>query len=205
MEYEGLTQDDLANVRALNRRWLRSRQDDAACGGPLADERIERLAAAPFLLFSFQEQNERLWQALLRRDGQQDLLNVSATASAELRALQSAGLAFLWELARRNPYVARVVSGAPLSWCEQIASSTLIRMLESTAHYTVIESRFDDESSLYRRLLQRGGSAIQETRLFAQIGALQAMLTSATLVPYRRFPAAACGMPQPAERVADKV
>ena len=205
MEYEGITQDDLANVRALNRRWLRLRQDDAACAAPIADERLERLAAAPFLLFSFQEQDERLWQALLRRDGQQDLLNVSATASAELSALQSAGLAFLRELARRNPYVARIVSGAPLSWCEQIASSTLIRVLESTAHCTVIESRFDHESSLYRRLLQRGGSALQQTRVFAQIGALQAMLTSATLVPYRRFPAAACGMPQPAERVADKV
>lgn len=205
MEYEGLTQDDLVNVRALNRRWLRMRQDDAACDAPLADKRLERLAAAPFLLFSFREQDADLWQALLRHDRQQDLLRRGKTASAELRALQAAGLAFLWELARRNPYVARVVSGAPLSWCEQIASSTLIRVLESTAHCIVLESRFDDASSLYRRLLNHGGSARQKTRVFAQIGALQAMLTSATLVPYRRFPAAACGMPRAAERVADKV
>ncbi|RZV39441.1 MAG: hypothetical protein EX272_00540 [Chromatiales bacterium] len=205
MEYEGLTQDDLANVRALNRRWLRLRQNDARCGAPLADKQVEHLAAAPFLLFSFQEQDQRLWQALLRADGQQDLLTRTATSSAELRALQAAGLAFLWELVRRNPYAARVVSGAPLSWCEQLASLTLVRLLESTADGIVLESRFDDESSLYRRLLQRGSSARQETRVFAQIGALQAMLTSATLVPYRRFPAAACGMPQPAEQVADKV
>ena len=205
MQYQGLTQDDLANVRALNRRWLRLPQGDAGCGAPLAEKQLERLAATPFLLFSFKEQDDPLWQALLRGDGQQDLLHRETTASAELLALQAAGLAFLWELVRRNPYVARVVSGAPLSWCEQLASLTLVRVLESTARCTVIESRFDDESSLYRRLLQRGGSARQKTRVFAQIGALQAMLTSATLVPYRRFPAAACGMPQAAERVADKV
>ena len=205
MEYMGLTQDDLANVRALNRRWLRLRESGAGGGAPLADKQLERLAAAPFLLFSFQEQDGQLWRAVLRGDGQQDLLHGKAPVSAELGALQAAGLAFLWELERRNPYVARVVSGAPLSWCEQLASLTLVRVLESTAHCSVVESRFDDASSLYRRLLQRGGSAREEARVFAQIGALQAMLTSATLVPYRRFPAAACGMPQPAERVADKV
>ena len=205
MQYQGLTQDDLANVRALNRRWLRLPQGDAGCGAPLTEKQLERLAATPFLLFSFQEQDDPLWQALLRGDRQQDLLHRETTASAELLALQAAGLAFLWELVRRNPYVARVVSGAPLSWCEQLASLTLVRVLESTARCTVIESRFDDESSLYQRLLQRGGSARQKTRVFAQIGALQAMLTSATVVPYRRFPAAACGMPQAAERVADKV
>ena len=204
MQYQGLTQDDLANVRALNRRWLRLPQGDAGCGAPVAEKQLERLAATPLLLFSFKEQDDPLWQALLRGDRQQDLLHRETTASAELLALQAAGLAFLWELVRRNPYVARVVSGAPLSWCEQLASLTLVRVLESTARCTVVESRFDDGSSLYRRLLQRGGSARQKTRVFAQIGALQAMLTSATLVPYRRFPAAACGMPQEAERVADK-
>lgn len=203
MEYEGLTQDDLVNVRALNRRWLRLQQDAASDAATLPDERLERLAAAPFLLFSFREQDENLWRTLLQRSGQQDLL--AARAAADVRELQSAGLAFLWELARRNPYVARVVSGAPLSWCEQIASVTLVRVLESAASCTVIEARFNRDSTLYRRLLQRGGSALQETRVFAQIGALQAMLTSAAPVPYRRFPAAACGMPQPAEQVADKV
>jgi hypothetical protein len=42
-------------------------------------------------------------------------------------------------------------------------------------------------------------------RVFAQIGALQAMLTSRELIPYRRMPAAACRMPQPAQQVTDKV
>jgi hypothetical protein len=54
-------------------------------------------------------------------------------------------------------------------------------------------------------LWRRGGSALQEMRVFAQIGALQAMLTGRELIPYRRMPAAACRMPQPAQRVIDKV
>lgn len=205
MEYEGLTQDDLANVRALNRRWLRLHRDAAAGGACLTDNQLGRLAATPFLLFSFREQDEQLWRSLLEPGQQQDLLATSATISAELLALQSAGLAFLWELARRNPYVARVVSAAPLSWCEQIAALTLVRVLDSVGRSRVIATRFDDASSLYRRLLRRGGSALREARVFAQIAALQAMLTSAELVPYRRFPAAACRMPRPAQQVADKV
>lgn len=205
MEFEGLTQDDLANVSALNRRWLRLLQDDGTGTRRLTSKARERLAAAPFLLFTFREYDESLWRSLLDPGRQRDLLEVSAPASSELRALQAAGIAFLWELARRNPYALRVVSGAPLRWCEQIMSTTLVRVLEAVAHHTVIEARFDEQSSSYRRLLRQGGSTAREPRLFAQIGALQAMLTSAALIPYRRFPAAACGMPRAARQVADEV
>jgi hypothetical protein len=205
MEYEGLTQDDLANVRALNRAWLRLRSQDSNGLPRLSGKRLERLASAPFLLFSLREHDDQWWRSLLDGGPQQDLLEERPIKASNLIALQSAGLAFLWALARRNPYVARLVSGAPLSWCEQIASGTMVQVLECGARCQIIEPRFDDASALYKRLWHRGGSALQELRVFAQIGALQAMLTSRELVPYRRMPAAACRMPQPAQRVSDKV
>jgi hypothetical protein len=205
MEYEGLTQDDLANVRALNRAWLRLGPQDAKGLPRLSGKRLERLASAPFLLFSFREHDDRWWKSLLEGGPQQDLLKERPINASDLMVLQSAGLSFLWELARRNPYVARVVSGAPLSFCELIAAGTLVQVLDCGAWCQVIEPRFDDTSALHKRLWRRGGSALQELRVFAQIGALQTMLTSRELVPYRRMPAAACRMPQPAQQVADKV
>lgn len=205
MEYEGLTHDDLANVRALNRAWLRLQQQDTRDLPRLSGKRLERLASTPFLLFSLREHDDRKWRMLLDTNPQQDLIEEPLQASTDRSALQSAGLAFLWELARRNPYVARLVSGAPLHWCEQIASATLVQILDRAAGCELIESRFEFESALHKRLWRRGGSALQEMRVFAQIGALQTMLTSRELVPYRRMPAAACRMPRPAEQVADEV
>ena len=205
MEYEGLTQVDLANVRALNRAWLRLRSQDSNGLARLSGKRLERLASAPFLLFSFREHDHQWWKSLLEAGPQRDLLEERPIIAIDLIVLQSSGLAFLWALARRNPYVARLVSGAPLSWCEQIASGTLVQVLDCGARCQVIEPRFDHRSALYKRLWQRGGSALQEMRVFAQIGALQAMLTSRELIPYRRMPAAACRMPQPAQQVTDKV
>ena len=104
MDYEGLTTDDLANVTALNRAWL-----DIGYGSPgaLSLARIDRLAEAPFLLFSFREDDDVLWRRLLRDCPQADLIEDTITDDADLRSLQAAGLAFLWNLARRNPYVAR--------------------------------------------------------------------------------------------------
>ena len=205
MEYEGITGDDLANVHALNRAWLEVQQDEQQGVRRLTIRQLDRLSGAPFLLFSLREQDERWWQLLLGDGPQRDLLDSQPPVSSELLALQSAALAFLWELARRNPYVARIIGGAPLHWCEQVASATLVRLLESAAGRQMIEPRFDDTSFSQQRQLRRGGSARQELRVFAQIGALQAMLTSIDVFPYRRVPAAACSMPRTAQQVADKV
>lgn len=205
MEYEGLTEDDLTNVHALNRAWLQVQQREQQGARRLTDRQLDRLSGAPFLLFSLREQDDRWWQSLLGDGQQRDLLDAQPPVSRELLALQSAGLAFLWELVRRNPYVARIVSGAPLHRCEQIASATLVRVLDCAASRHMIEPRFDDTSSSQQRLLRRGGSARQEMRVFAQIGALQTMLTSINILPYRRLPAAACSMSRTAQQVADKV
>jgi hypothetical protein len=201
MEYEGLSQDDLDNVRALNRVWL---ELEGSAELRRSAGRLERLAATPFMLFSFCEHDDARWSRLFGERRQQDMLEQEAVISAELRALQVAGLAYLWELTRRNPYVARIVSGAPLQWCEQIAASTLVRVLEC-ARFRLIEPRFADETELKRRLLGRGSALGRELRVFAQIAALQAMLTGGQAAQYRRLPAAACRMPQTKRQVADEV
>jgi len=205
MKYEGLTRDDLLNVCALNRAWLRIQRERAPVGGRLTTGQLERLAGAPFLLFSFREQDERWWQSLLGEDQQQSLLDERAPVAGAMLALQSAGLAFLRDLARRNPYVARIVGGASLHWCEQIAAATLVRVQTCATSGHLIEPRFADDSSLHRRLLRRGCSNSHEMRSFAQIGALHAMLTGADAAPDQRLSAAACRMPRPAQRMADKV
>ena len=207
MEYEALTRDDLANVRAFNSAWLKLQPDRGIEKGVprLADKRLERLAGTPFMLFSFREQDERLWRSLLGEGRQEDLLAADSALSTELHALQSMGLAFLWELSRRNPYVARIVSGAPLRWCEQIAATTLLKVLDRTAYCLVIEPRFDPVSSIHQRLLRRGGSPVRDRRVYAQISALQVLLTGTEQIRDRQLPAAACRMVRITRQVADEV
>ena len=180
MEYQGLTTGDLANVRELNRAWLR------LTGRP------ERLAVAPFLLFSFRESDDELWQRLLADAPQRELFAERLSCRDELFVLQTAGLAFLWELSRRNAYVARIVGGAPLDWCRRIASETAFRVLDCAAHCDLIEPRFAVETIVYQRAT-------------SHMAALQSMLTTGIDASPGRLPAAACRMRGPARRVADEV
>ena len=180
MEYQGLTKDDLADVRELNRAWLR------LTGRP------ERLAAAPFLLFSFREHDDDLWRSLLADASQHELFADRATPGHEQWVLQSAGLAFLWELSRRNAYVARIVGGAPLDWCRRIASETAYRVVGCAARHDLVEPRFADGATVYRRVT-------------AHIAALQSMLTTGIDTSTGSLPAAACRMRGPARRVSDQV
>ncbi len=203
MEYQGLTKDDVINVRALNRAWLR-----LAAGGPerfaFPDElRRRRLAKAPFLLFTLREGEEPLWSALLDDNPQRELF--AACPGPEQRELQVACLAWLWGLSRRNPYVARIVAGAPLPWCEQVAARPLVRLLRRAADADLVRPRFPAESPIHRGLLLRGGSAMRAARAAAQITAMQAMLTMSGFAQYGRLPAAACRLEGPSRQVADEV
>ena len=205
MAYEGLTRDDLDNVRALNAVWLEldGRMDMA--GHRLTARRRERLAAAPFLLFSFREHDGDWWTWLLDERRQQDLLAAIPQSPDGFHGLQVAAFAFLWEMSRRNPYVARLVTGAPVDWCELIASVTLVHALERIAGHETIEARFVKDTSRLARLCRRGASALPETRRSAQLSALQAMLTRSNDQPHGGLPAAACRMAVPARRAADEL
>ena len=201
MEYQGLTRDDLNNVHALNRAWLEQRAARDAV--PSSPQRRERLADTPFLLFSFREAESQLWQKLLGDQPHADLFE--SPPEPRSRELQVAGLGFLWELGRRNPYVARIVSGAPLDWCDQLAAQTLVRVLECARGANLLAPRFDEDSPLQRRLYVHGGSALREARRSAQLAALQAMLTLSDSARYGRLATAACRMPTLATEVGNKV
>ena len=191
MEYEGLTRDHLANVEALNRGWLRCWRDSDAPAGNLTNRLRDRAATAPFLLFSFREQDDDLWNRLLEKPRQPDLLDKPLRLDDELHAVQSNGLAFIWALAWRNPYAARIISGAPAGWCEKITSVTLMRVLESASGRSLIRPRLETTSMMHKG--------------FAQIGAFQSMLTAAQPVSAGRMKAAACRMPETVRQLADKV
>lgn len=205
MDYRGLTLDDLANVRALNAAWLDLRPEDTGRNEDLTRRRRQRLADTPFLLFSLREGDDTLWARLLDGRRQPDLLTGAPDPGDGRMVLQSTSLAFFWELSRRNPYVARLVGSAPLSWCERIASMTLMQLLKSVAGELLIGPRFEAGSPQYRRLLQRGGSALREARRFAQMAAMQSLLTQGDIAQYGRLAAAACRMAGPVRQVADKV
>ena len=204
MDFEGLTTDDLANVTALNRAWLDlGNREAGAARLPLA--RIDRLAAAPFLLFSFREHDEALWQRLLGADRQADLLDGPVSDDPALGSLQAAGLAFLWELARRNPYVARVVTGATLAWCNALAAATLADLLGRVAHALIIEARFSAHDARLERLLADGVSRDEAVRAATQLGVLHSLLTRNRDAGYEHLPAAACSLRLPHRKVADEV
>ena len=199
MEYEGLTNDDLANIHALNRAFLIAVSGCAAEGlGEIArrrltDLQLTRLASAPFLLFSFREQDDDYWRRVLEDDSQIDLIDSGNPRDEKIGQLQVAGLSFLWQLVRRNPYAARIVSGAPVGWCDRLAGLTLVGLLQKAAtRGDLLRMRFPDEAAIWRRLLENGSGSRRQARLASHHSALQALLTRAPESQYNRLSAAAC-------------
>lgn len=202
MEYRALTPDDLDNVRALNAVWLQSGEADA---GRLPARHIDRLAATPFLLFTLQEDDDDCWQRLLDRPPQRTLLQDSGPAADERRSLQAAALAFLWELARRNPYAARLVSQASTRWCQLVTPVPLMRLLICAADCNLIKARCDADAAVFRRLLRRGGSGPDDMREAVQLSAMQALLTARRAGRHEQPRAAACRVHSPVREIVDEV
>ena len=199
LEYQGLTRDDLANIHALNRSFLKAIAGSAAeafgviASRRLTDPQLLRLAGVPFLLFSFREHDNDYWQRVLADSPQFDLIDSGNPPDENIAQLQVAGLGFLWQLVRRNPYAARIVSGASVSWCEQIAGLTLVSLLQSAAaRGDLLRMRFPDEETVWRRLLEDGISPQRQARLASHYSALQALLTRASELRYSSVSAAAC-------------
>jgi len=197
-EYRGPTSEDFANVNALNTAFLQVTSD-------LPRHKLQRLAAAPFLLFSFREDDDEWWHSVLSDDPQQDLIAAATSASSEVLKLQTAGLGLLWQLARRNPYAARIISGAPVTWCEKLSSQTLVFLLDRVAaRGDLMISRLENHKGIWSRLLGNGTCAERSVRRSSQLSALQTMLTCTRSVQYGRLSAAACSMAAPNRQVADR-
>lgn len=218
MEYSAPNESDLANVRALNAAFL-----DDLCQGSAAielrDEEVpgirevfmalsavqrERLGSAPFLLFSLREHEAEFWDDCLangQQPGTRDLFTVGHLQGDDNPRLPAAALAFLWQLAGRNPYAARLVSGASVDWCERLADCTLVALMSSvSARREFLQLRFADDRPVLSKLLGAGVSSQAEVRHAAHIAAMQAMLLRVASPMRSSLRAAACKLPPPKQR-----
>ena len=184
--YQAPGADDFANVFALNVSYLQ------ATGG-LTGVRREQLAAIPFLLFSMRQNDDDWWRAAMNEQPQ--LNPDQLQQSRELREVQTAAISFLWQLVRRDPYVARMISGASMQWCELLAELPLVTLLNRTAWRSdLLGSRFDIATASIG--WQRCVHSNSRVRRCAQIAELQALLFATADDNYQRMAAAACTMPK---------
>lgn len=218
MEFQGPDATDLDNVYALNQAYLDglSRPLAAAPGAPSgADSIVEKLTAlsvrkstllshCPFLIYSFPDAADRRWARLFNDDAQPDLFDATSLSPECVGGLAPATLGFLWELAKRNPYATRLVSGASLDWCERLADSSPVRVFRfATGEPGLLSPRLPSHREFWSKLLGAGTSNDKEVRHAAHLTALQTVLTNPAAEHYQRLPAAACLMPTPARRVAE--
>lgn len=210
---------DLSNVHALNAAFLDALRQEAlpdrllglqpaglqaACGDLRA---LERLRRCPFLLFSLEEHDLARWNRLFGRPRQAwpDLVDVMTSAEKPPAPVTLAALGFLWQLARRRPYATRVVCGASLHWCERLAESTLVDVFRFAASETdLLGFRNASDTAFWRRLLVSATSVEKSVRRAARLAALQMLLTESRTGTCQKLAAAACSMPVPRRKVADK-
>ena len=211
MDYLGLDAADLADVRTLNITFLEYLV--SASGARLRNtlplrlrpavkamtrRHIQRLAKAPFLLASCREHDTNLWQLDTASPRTEDLFLQANGTTGPASQLASATLAFLWQLARRNAYAARMVSGAAPGWCEQLADSSLFVVLQrANSEPDLISPRRAGDEAFWYRLLGAGLSSNIEICGAAHLSALQTVLTPVNAGGGRRFRSAACSSTVP--------
>jgi hypothetical protein len=218
MEFSGPEPADFANVRALNYAFLEHlcqpgsghslRRQFSPGIEPLVAGltalQIGRLAEAPFLLFSLHEFDDDYWSGIFLAGPTADLFSPDEFPSDKNQQIIAATLGFLWQLASRNPYAARISSGASLNWCERLADRTLLHILQSCAGRTdLLVPRLVDNSDLWTKLLSAGISSEPEVRAAAQQCVLQTLLTDPNSSSYHPLRAAACRLPPNSLQVAE--
>jgi hypothetical protein len=217
MAFNGPAQVDYRNVGALNHAYLSLLQTNRSAGQSLRElsgrlrrqitsltrHQVQRLSAAPFLLLSLRERDDCVWDQILSDDDGRDLL-VEPLAN-DLDRLRSAGLGFVWQLARQNPYTLRLTCGASLHWCERIAERTLFELLAAVSpHPDLLVIRRGDDRDLWQKLLVDGISRDTGVRRAAHMSALQTILTRTATSTARSWAVAACRTRHPGFQVADE-
>jgi len=219
MDYRGPQPADYDNVRALNLAFLKLLGDRERTGrwfrrlpdtlferaASLTALERERLASAPFLLFSCREGDAEHWEWLLDVGRSENLLEPAANRDPAETGVVAAALGFMWQLARQNPYAARLICGASLHWCEQLAERPLLDVVSAAASGNVLELRNAADAELWNKLLYTGTIDIRPIAEAARISAMQRVLTYATGV--RPVPAAmaASRLHAPTLRVAEEI
>lgn len=218
MDYQGPSDVDYENVFSLNGAFLDLLRRDPAARRCMLDmpealarrlvalnaHQADRLARTPFLLFSLRERDDPFWSAVFDAPADRDLFSVPLSATDELGRLIAAGLGFVWQLAKHNPYSARLICGASLHWCEQLTERTFLHVLSlAGTQQDVLVARAAADTELWTKLLDFGISRENVVRHAAHISALQCVLTSAAVPASTRLANAACAVRPPALRVAD--
>lgn len=216
MAFDGPEDIDYHNVSALNGAYLSLLKENCESRGSLRSlsapllkritslnrQQIERLSATPFLLLSFRESDDEYWNQVLSEGVGRDLFTPSA--ADEIDTLISAGLGFMWQLARQNPFALRLICGAHLHWCEQIADQTFFGLLTSVAaRGGVLQLRRGYDHELWQKLLDSGTSRESGVRTAAHMTALQTILTRSPKAARSVWASAACRSRTPSLRVAD--
>lgn len=214
MTYDIPTVSDYVNVRALNREFLRLARTSPAYIDfdsvqrhsllALGAKQRENLAATPFLLFSLHDYDTATWQQLLSGERANDMFRNLSTTPAEISNLLTATIAFLWQLAQRNPYAARLISGAEAQWCERISAVTsfdLVSRVNQRADLLTI--RRTASTDIWAKLLDPGVSPKHPIRSAAHMAVLQALLATPSAALTTAWPLAACKTQRPHLQVAD--
>lgn len=142
----------------------------------LSDHQLHHLSELPFLLIAFREQDDQYWDRLLAEEPRRDLFVTKM--SEDMRSVLTASIAFIWQLARQNPYALRLICGSTLYWSERIAEQKLIRLVEITGmNGELPELRNLRDLHMWRKLLIDGVSENQVIRRAAHMSALQTVLT----------------------------
>jgi len=218
MDYSGPEAADLADVRSLNTAFLdylvSQNGERFRCELPnelqaavraLTHRHMQRLSTVPFLLMSCRERDDRYWEGTTGDQSVRDLFTPPAVAADPLSQIACATLGFLWQLSRRNLYAARMVCGASLGWCEQLAARSLLDVLDRAAiDSQLLSPRLTDDKIFWNRLLGAGLSSNKEIRRAAHLSALQSVLTPTESERTRRFRSAACRTAVPALQVRER-
>ena len=215
MFYDGPTQQDYVNIKAINREFIKQLRDkpdrfdldklQAARLQALGRQQLERLASTPFLLLSLQENNEIAWSAVCNADPNTDLFENGGALDHGLSNLLATTAGFLWQLAQQNPHTVRLICGASPGWCEMITAMTyfeLVTSIRNRADLLVI--RQAPKTDIWAKLLVDGVRAERNVRSAAHIAALQMLLTACAGPGPTPWPGAACKTKLQHLRVADE-
>jgi hypothetical protein len=211
MDFIGPEPADLVDVRSINIAFLEHlagaegealRREFPARLRPvvaaLTERQVFRLAGVPFLLMTLNESDDSYWNRMRDELPIHDLFAASHSPVDSLGQIVVAALGFQWQLARKNLYAARLVSGASLNWCEQLASCTLLRVLQcAVEHQGLIAPRQAKHKIFWTRLLGAGLSSNEALRRAAHLSALQIVLSPINATPGRRWRSAARYAPVP--------
>ncbi len=212
MAYKGPADHDLNNVFALNASllgvlgcghdWIQAPPALAAKLARLGNDERERIARTPLLLLSVGEQDLTRWAPVFEARRRRDLVDAMHEPPPRVAELASATLGFLWQLARRDTYAARVLSGASIEWCERLAGSLLLDVLAFGAREPgLLALRLGTQATFWNKLLAAGTSPERDVRLASRVCALQTAMTGFSVASRRPQRAAACSLgPSPARR-----